>query len=97
MKTQLINDLIYIFEIAELDSLIDLYYRGKLTQRDIIKIGLYLIDNLPTNHGINGNVWATMAGIIDFYREHDSMSDKQAVYMIANISENIQERLPDLY
>lgn len=102
MSTNSISDLIYAFEIADEDLLIELYYQGSLNQSDIVKVSSYFVSNLPEYHGVNGNVWATMCGIIDDYQRNNNplerkITDRQAVYLIGNLKRNIQERLPDLY
>lgn len=93
-----LNDLIYAYEIASVDELSDLYYRDILTQKDIIRISRYFVNNIPRNHKINGNVWMTVCGIIHWYDEHNnSMTDAQAIYLVANVKNNIHERALDLY
>ena len=102
MSKNSLSDLIYAFEIANEDTLISLYYNGDLNQSDIIRLSKYFVNNLPEHHSINGNVWATMCGIINNYFEEANplereISNKQVVYLIGNLKRNIHERLPEPY
>jgi hypothetical protein len=86
-----IDDLHYAFGIATKEALVEVYFSGELTQRDLVKYATYFIDNLPLEHNLNGNVWATITGIINDFNTSNSdlkrrsISHKQAVYLIGNL------------
>ena len=96
-----INDLIYAFEIASNDILVSEYWDKHLSDKDLIYMARYLINNLTDNHTMNGNHWNTMLGIIHYYYDEDenpnphSISTKQAVWLIAHIKKYIHLRKPD--
>lgn len=88
----LLDDLIYAYEIGSVDELTDLYFRDILPQNDIVRISRYLINNLGEHHNVNGTVWMTLCGIINWYDEKEFMTDAQAIYLIANTKKHLQER-----
>jgi hypothetical protein len=99
MNKNSLTDLIYAFEIANKDTLISLYLDGELSQNDIVRLGKYFVNHLPEHHSVNGNVWATMCGIIrDYFEDPDPLereiTHKQAVYLISNLRDNIHEHTP---
>lgn len=52
-----------------------------ISQRDLIRVGRYLVDNLDRSHGIPGDQHNTMCGIIDWYREHGDITHRQKIYL----------------
>jgi len=88
----LLDDLIYAYEIGSVDDLTDLYYSDVLPQEDIVKVSRYLVNNLREHHTVNGNIWMTLCGIINWYDKKQFMTDAQAIYLIANTKKHLQER-----
>lgn len=88
----LLDDLIYAYEIGSVDDLTDLYFRDVLPQEDIVKVSRYLVNNLREHHTVNGNIWMTLCGIINWYDEKQFMTDAQTIYLIANTKKHLQER-----
>lgn len=86
-----LNDLLYAFEIANVDQLVDLYDQGHLTQKEIIQLAIYFVNNLKPNHLVNGSVWNNICGIIDWSRQHHELTNKQIIYVISNIAENVSQ------
>ena len=101
MNKNSLTDLVYAFEIASEDVLVELYLDDELSARDIIKISRYFINNLDEHHTVNGNVWNTMCGIIDFWNNSNTdpleqfITDNQAIYLIGNLKRNIHQRKSD--
>ena len=95
------EDLQYIFETFSKDELISAYYNGDLRLKHIATFGRYFTTRVIRNgyHSMNGNTWATCCGILDqYYRSNTKaserdLSNKQAVYLITNIKDNIADIL----
>jgi hypothetical protein len=96
-----ITDLIYAFEMATNDILVTEYFDKHLSDRDLVHMARYLVNNLTDNHTMAGNDWNTMTGIIHYYHDGvanpraNSISTPQAVWLIAHIKKYLHLRKPD--
>lgn len=81
----MINDLIYLLEITDVDEM-------EFTEKELIQLGIHLLNNLRGDHKIPGKVYYQILGICDWYRENHFLSDKQRYWMMCNLKEYISQR-----
>jgi len=81
----MINDLIYLLEITDVDDL-------DFSDKDLCRIGVYLLNHLPTDHQIPGKVYYQILGINDYYKNNHELTSKQRYWMRFNLKEYISQR-----
>lgn len=82
----LLGDIIYHLETTENIDHLD------LTDRDCIKTAKYLIMNLQDHHQIPGDIYYQFIGILDWYQEHNFITDKQWYWLMVNLWRYIDQR-----
>jgi hypothetical protein len=81
----MISDLIYLLEITDVDDL-------ELSEKQVVQLGIHLLNNLRSDHLIPGKVYYQILGICDWYKENHFLSDKQRHWMYHNLKEYISQR-----
>lgn len=56
-----------------------------LDDKNLVKVAERWIHGLESRHQVPGRVAETMAGIVDWYRECEMMTDRQRIYIVANL------------
>jgi hypothetical protein len=56
-----------------------------LDDKNLITVAERWITGIESNHQVPARVAETIAGIVDWYRECEMITDRQRIYLVANI------------
>lgn len=75
-------------ERSQLNDQIRSQVCNEIRDRDLIRVALYLIDNLSRRNRMPGNEHTTVCGIIDWHREYQEITPRQKYFLFNAVVNN---------